>query len=157
MKVDSLLFSFLRCVGLIFFHEKLRSCKTETVNALFYVSHHENIFSLVYPPGNKVCEKLLHKIAVLILVHENLVVFFRKLPCCLAWRKGIPFFCHEDLKGKMLHICKIDDIFFPLLFSKAVHKFLCKADQDFHRLSAAKDCLCRLFQTLRKIPLGKVF
>ena len=44
MKIDPLLFTLFQRIGFHLIHKKIRSCKTEPVNTLFYIPYHKDIF-----------------------------------------------------------------------------------------------------------------
>ena len=43
MQFYLLITALLRSISLIFFHEQLRACQTELVNALFHIAYHEHV------------------------------------------------------------------------------------------------------------------
>jgi len=54
------------------FDIKLGPCLPETVNTLLNISHHKYTGTCVIPFGYHIDNGLLHQIAVLVLVHQNL-------------------------------------------------------------------------------------
>ena len=47
MQINPLAVGFFLCIGMVLFHEKLRSCQTELINALLDISYHEAVVSSV--------------------------------------------------------------------------------------------------------------
>ena len=45
--------------GMVLFHEKLRSCQTEFINALLDISYHEPVKCVLFLSGNTFKEQLL--------------------------------------------------------------------------------------------------
>ena len=81
-------------------------------------------------------DQLLHQITVLILIDHDLLKSFRVLSC----RRGRHIFAilplYKGLQRQMLQISKIKDVFFRLLFGKAIHKILCQLHQHPDHITA---------------------
>ena len=73
MELYLLKLAVLPGVGLIFFQKQLRSGQTEFVNTLLHISYHKYVRLSKPLSGNCPDQGLLHQIAVLILVHQDLV------------------------------------------------------------------------------------
>ena len=112
MQVNPLLPAILSAVSSVFVHKKLRSCKTEAVNALLDIPHHEQIMSPILFFGDCPKDDLLHQIAVLVFIDHNLIKMLTKLA-----RSRCRLFCvliYENVECKMLHIAKINNALFSL-------------------------------------------
>ncbi len=112
----------VRRIGMVFFHKKLGPCQAEPVNALFYVPHHKTVVFPVRLAGNGKQKALLHQVAVLVLVHHNLLIKLPALQRNLSRLLRLPV--QKNPKRKMLQIVKIQNIFLPLPCVIRVQKFL---------------------------------
>ena len=59
---------------------------------------------------------------------------------------------HQDLKGEMLHICKIQNVLFPFLFPIETDKLPGKLHQHFYRLQTGRKQKWKLLFFHGKIP-----
>src|SRR5699024_6641461 len=117
----------LRAVGSVFLQKQLRSCLTETIDALLDIAHHENIISAVLKAGDAGEKHFLNVIAVLILVNHNLGKARRQLLRRLGAQKAsVLLLPDEDLQSKMLQIRKIQKVLLPLLRGERVDKLFRK-------------------------------
>ena len=130
LKLDHLTWTFLPCIGGIFFHKKLRSCQTEPVDALLHVSYHKHVWMADPLSGNAADQRFLHQIAVLVLIHQNLLVLAAQFLCCRRRLSGylpcslfllpvhVPVLLmnlfQQYLQRQMLQIIKIQHISLPL-------------------------------------------
>ena len=91
MQVNPLTIGFFLRIGMVLFHEKLRSCQTEFINALLDISYHEAVISSVLFSGNCRQKIFLHQITVLVFINQNLV---KALPVllCRPGRNNLPVF-----------------------------------------------------------------
>ena len=150
VQVDPLLLAVFQRIAVVFFHKKLRSRQTKTIDALLDISYHKDIFALLYPSGHHRCDKFLHKVTVLILVHHDFLVFLRQFSCCLCRDQFSIHFLHKDPEGKMLHICEIQKILLSLLSGKSLLKLQGQFCQSFQRHSCTGDQLQKDFLFLIK-------
>ena len=60
-------------VSLVLFQKQLRPCQPEFINALLHVAHHKAVKTAFRFPADTGQQILLHQIAVLILVNQNLM------------------------------------------------------------------------------------
>ena len=133
MQVNPLAAGFFLRIGMVLFHEKLRSCQTEFINALLDISYHETVKCALFLPGNTLKEQLLNQIAVLILIDQDLG---KKLPVLTGSRCGskasILLPLKQDLQCHMLHITEVDHIFLSLFFLKPLQELYgqCKQCPD---------------------------
>ena len=119
IQIDPLRLLVILAVGLVFFLENLRPCVPEAVNALLDISHHKAGITAVRAAGksrplfsrNGGKKKLLHLVAVLVLVDQNLVkilpVPFRGLP---EDKGSVLFSLHQNLQCHVLQVREVDDI-----------------------------------------------
>ena len=135
MKLDLLVRPLLFFVGLIFLHKKLRSCQAEFVDALLHIPHHEHVGLPVPLPGDQADQRFLDLVAVLVLVHQDLLV---KL-CQLVGRRAgavVPGTGSEDIQGKVLQIIEIHQVFLLLGLLEPGRKLLCQLQEHEDRLPA---------------------
>ena len=137
MKVNSLFFTILQRIPVIFFHKKLRHSHTEPVDTLLHISYHKNILTSVYPARHHCGEKFLYTVTVLIFVHHNFLITLGQFSGSLGRFQNISLFLHQDLQCQMLHIHKIQDILFSLFCSESFCKFCGQLHQTFQRFPAA--------------------
>ena len=149
VQVDPLFLTVFQRIALIFFHEQFRTGQTKTVDALLYISYHKDIFTFIDPAGNCLHQDLLDQITVLILIQQDLIIFFRKLSCRLAGHIVFSFLFQKDIQGKMFHIRKIQNIFFTLLCLETLCKILCQLHQHLQRWCR---CFCQ-FRQLSQISV----
>ena len=129
MQIDTLCGTLFQRIGIVFFHEKFRSCETEPVNTLLYIPDHENIIFPTLLSGNGAKQCLLHFVAVLILVDHDL---FKSIP--EFFRSLFRFFClliYKDLQCKVFHVMKVHQIFPAFCSCELICKLFCEADNFF--------------------------
>ena len=132
MKLDLSMGSVLFLIGFIFLYEKLRLCQAEFINTLLNVAHHKYVGRPEPLSGNTADQRLLYLIAVLIFIHQNLLIE----PGQLVGRRPrsmIRAAACKDLQGKMLQVVKIHQIFLFLRRLEPVGKFLGQTDQNHNR------------------------
>ena len=127
MQVDTLRGALFQRIGIVFFHEKFRSCETEPVNTLLYIPDHENIIFPTLLSGNGAKQCLLHFVAVLILVDHDLLKGIPELFRSLF--RLLRLLIHKDLQCKMFHIMEIHQIFPAFCGCKLICKLLCEDGQ----------------------------
>ena len=131
VKIDPVSFAPGSCgIAAEFFHKQIRPGQAEPVNALLYISYHEDIVFSLFHPGDRGQDLLLDQVAVLILVDHD----FRKLICQFPGSLG-PFILlgtvvYQDLQGIVLQIGKIQDIFFLFFLFIGLHKGQGQIHQD---------------------------
>jgi len=150
VQIDTLRTAFLQRVGIVFFHKKLRSRQTEAVDTLLDVPHHEQVVRSALLSRDRPKKRLLHMIAVLILVDHDLLVHVAEL-----LRRSARLLClciHENLQCEMLQIVKIHQILAALFRCKRLgecdgktHQFLrhrlCPAHLPAHDFRRCKEIL----------------
>ena len=92
MQVDPLAIRFFLRIGMVLFHEKLRSCQTELINTLLDISYHEAVIASVLFSGNRRQKVFLHQITVLVFINQDLVKALPVLLCRLGRNNFSVFF-----------------------------------------------------------------
>ena len=114
MQINTLFLGIRSAIPVKFLHKQIWHRQAEPIDALLHVSHHEGIL-LSFRPTRYIGEQqFLDIIAVLVLVDENLLIFLGKLPGCLGGRTDSPLPLHQDIQGKVLHVCEIQQVLLPL-------------------------------------------
>ena len=102
-----------RTIPVILLNEQLRPCQPEAVDTLLHIPHHKQVVQPSAFPGNAVQQNLLHQVAVLIFINEDLPVTGGIGPCRIG---GPPVLPAENLHSIVLQIRKIHQILLPLGF-----------------------------------------
>ena len=76
VEVDPLPPAVLQTVCMVFLHKKFRPGHAETVNALLHIADHEHIILPAAHPRHTVQDRLLHQVAVLVLIDHYLIKLF---------------------------------------------------------------------------------
>ena len=136
---------FLR-VGMVLFQKQLRSGQAEFVNTLLYIPYHKHIGCSKPFSGHCPDKGLLHQIAVLILIHQDLVKLTGQKIGRLAGPVFSPllFLLVQHLKGQMLQIVKIHQVSLPLLRLKPSGKIL-RQRKEHENCLAASCQICKDF------------
>ena len=151
MKFDLLVQSVLFPVGLILFQKQLRFRETELIDTLLHISDHKHIRGSKPLSGDTADQRLLYLVAVLILVHQDLLENFRKLVRHRS-RSVVQTASGEDFQGKMLQIVKVHQILLFLRLLKSRGKLLRKLQKHSDRFSAGIHIGKYGIRVSRKIP-----
>ena len=124
MQLDLLMAALLCRVSLIFFQKQLRAGQPELIDALLHVAHHEHVGAAEALAADALDQRLLHHIAVLILVHQDFPKMFRQLVCHRAGASSSLRLLCQHLQGEMLEIVEIHHVPLPLRLLVAPGEFL---------------------------------
>ena len=147
VKIDPVSFAPGSCgIAAEFFHKQIRTGQAEPVNALLYISYHEDIVFSLFHPGYRGQDLLLDQVAVLILVDHD----FRKLVCQFPGSLG-PYILSrtvicQDLQSIVLQIGKIQDIFLLFFLFIGLHKGQGQIHQDPYRPGCRLEMLQDFFR-----------
>ena len=149
--------SVLSLICPVLLKEQLRPCQTETVDTLLDVPDHEPVPDAVLFAGNRRQQRLLNKIAVLILINHDLPVLTGQFLCGLRADQPSVLFSQQNVQGKMFQIRIIQKILSALLLRKQLCEPQRQADQLFHRSPADGQILQDFFLRSGKILFLQTF
>ena len=114
VQLDPLQLRVVRPVAVVFFHEDLGPGQAEAVDALLDIPDHKAVVFSVLLAGYDLQEELLHLIAVLIFVDQDLGVVAPQGLCRAPGPVAavlLPF--REDIQGQVLQVHKVDHMPVP--------------------------------------------
>ena len=129
VEVDPLPVTVLQAVCMVFLHKKFRPGHAETVNALLHVADHEHIILPAAYPRHTVQNRLLHQVAVLVLIDHYFVKLLLIFLRCRRRHQLSLFFLCEDGQGELLHIAEIDQVPGPFLLIQQRRELLYQSGQ----------------------------
>ena len=122
-------------VAFVLLQKQVRPRQAELIDTLFHIADHHHIRPPEALAGEITDQLLLHQVAVLVLIHQDLVEHLRELIRHRTGRMKIALFLPlpgEDRKGHMLQVAEIHDILFPLLPVKPLRELLRKRQKLQH-------------------------
>ena len=167
MELNLLVQPVLFPVGLILFQKQLWFRETELIDALLHIPHHKHIRRPEPLPGNTADQRLLDLVAVLILIHKNLLIDSRKLVRHCP-RSVVQAAACENFQCKMFQVIKVHQVLLLLRLLESRGKLLRKLQKHQDRLPAGVEirehlidiswkvqCLHLLDAVLREVPVGR--
>ncbi len=125
-----------RSIGIVFFQEQFRPSQPELIDALLHIPYHKPVEVSVLLPGDSTQKILLHQVAVLIFINENLCKMLPVFPGHRAGPYLRPLPYQQDIQGKMLHIGEVDHLLLLFFLLHPSSEFQYQSQKDIHRLSA---------------------
>ena len=149
-----IIFSVKWAVTVQFFHKNFRHRLSKTINALFHVADHKEIFAL---PGNCRKNHILCAVGILILIHQHFLVFLRRLLRQRSRTIGIAQSLHQKAQRHMLQVGKIQKLllFFQLGILSVISENQRKKRGYFW--PQIGNILPKLPSVSAKLPLGQTF
>ncbi len=139
-------------VGRIFLQKKLRPRQTEFIDALLHIPYHESIVSALFLTGNTGQDIFLHKIAVLVLINQDLMEMAAVFQSSFSRRTFSLFILlHQDRQCKMFNVIEIQNVLIPLLRLKNLLEGKCQIHQCTDRPLTDCHLFHNLFFALEKV------